>query len=81
MLFRQRVKAIAHAIEFLNFVQNCISRHYIPDFLRVEARHFTWTDSRMHQAQFGRSYEPFNGVSGSRSEFLRLLQFVDFHIE
>jgi len=31
MLLRQRVKTVAHVVEFLNFVQNCGWRHCVPD--------------------------------------------------
>jgi hypothetical protein len=41
MLFRQRVKTVAHVVELPNFVQNCSSRHCVPRFpesLRPKAR-------------------------------------------
>jgi hypothetical protein len=38
MFVRQRVKALTHVVKLLSFLQNCILRHFIPDFLNALRR-------------------------------------------
>src|ERR1019366_5493938 len=43
MFFRQSVKAVAHAVELLNFIQDRVSTHGHPAFLRaLGENHFRW---------------------------------------
>jgi hypothetical protein len=45
MLFRQRVKTVAHVVELSRFVQDCIRRHGARGFLaNLRRENFRWAD-------------------------------------
>ena len=79
MLFRQRVNTIAYAVKFVNLLQNGSSRHCVPDF-RESLRRDIRDDCVPECTRHGRGTDRPT-LSRNRSELLRLLQFVHFHVE